>query len=91
MHSSLEGLGKRKDSLIFQTIGCSPEHLKCYLEANFKDGMSWDNYGKWQIDHIKPLVLAETFKDVIIMSHYSNLQPLWAKENMEKGTSYGNS
>jgi hypothetical protein len=61
--------------------------LKAYLEAKFKPGMSWDNYGEWHIDHIIPLndfelTIREQFLDAV---HYTNLQPLWKAENLSKG------
>ena len=46
--------------------------------------MSWDNYGIWEIDHIIPLATATTKESVLILNHYTNLQPLWAKDNMIK-------
>jgi len=68
-------------------LGCSIEELKRHLESQFAEGMSWDNYGKWHIDHIKPLssfnlTKAEELKKAC---HFSNLQPLWAKDNLKKG------
>lgn len=70
-----------------ELIGISIVGLKKHLEAQFTDGMTWDNYGKWSIDHIRPLasfdmsIEAEQKKAF----HYINLQPLWAKENSSKG------
>ena len=46
--------------------------------------MSWDNYGKWHIDHIIPLSSAKTEQDILKLCHYTNLQPLWAKGNIIK-------
>lgn len=75
--------GKTKD-----LIGCSIDFLKEYLSNMFQEGMSWNNYGKngWHIDHIMPcssfdLTILEQQK---LCFHYSNLQPLWAKENISK-------
>ena len=48
--------------------------------------MSWDNYGEWHIDHIIPLASATTEEGVLKLYHYSNLQPLWAKDNLSKGS-----
>jgi hypothetical protein len=77
-----------KNEKSFNIIGCSPEFLKEYLEKQFKDGMSWDNYGfyGWHIDHIIPLSSAKTEEEVYKLCHYTNLQPLWAEDNLKKGS-----
>ena len=62
-----------------------PDNIKDFFENLFTEGMSWDNQGKWHIDHIIPLASATTYDEVIKLSHYSNLQPLWASDNMRKG------
>jgi len=61
--------------------------LKKYLEDKFSEGMTWDNKGfyGWHIDHIIPLSSAKNEEDIIRLSHYTNLQPLWGKDNMKKG------
>ena len=73
----------------FDLIGCSPAFLRGYIEAKFQPGMNWDNYGPdgWHIDHIRPcasfdLTDPEQQKECF---HYTNLQPLWASENISKG------
>jgi hypothetical protein len=48
--------------------------------------MCWDNQGKWHIDHIIPLSSGKTEDDIIKLCHYTNLQPLWAIDNMKKGS-----
>jgi hypothetical protein len=65
------------------------EKLFAHLEAQFRDGMSWDNYGRygWHIDHIIPCSsfdLTDTDQQRKCF-HYTNLQPLWAHENLSKG------
>jgi hypothetical protein len=75
-----------KNNTTFGFIGCKPSELKEYLENQFKDDMSWDNYGKWHIDHIIPLSSAKTNEEVYKLCHYKNLQPLWAEENLKKGS-----
>lgn len=65
-------------------IGCSWEELKNHLESKFKDGMTWQNRVEWHIDHIIPLSSAKTKEKVLELFHYTNLQPLWAHENMKK-------
>jgi hypothetical protein len=68
-----------------QLIGCSIAHLKNHLEEQFLPGMSWSNYGDWHIDHKIPLSSAKSEKALVLLSHYSNLQPLWAIDNLSKG------
>jgi len=77
------------------SLGCSIPELKGHLEGLFyhhpktKEKMSWDNYGYygWHIDHIIPLVSfdLENREEFLRACHYTNLQPLWAKENFSKG------
>jgi hypothetical protein len=82
----LEGTNKSAPTLAL--IGCSPIELKDHLESLFTVGMSWDNYGKWHIDHIVP---CDSF-DLTVASeqrkcfNYKNLQPLWANDNLRKGS-----
>ena len=67
-------------------MGCSIEFLKEYLEKQFKSGMNWDNYGEWHVDHIIPCVsfdLSDPEQQKKCF-YYTNLQPLWAIENLEK-------
>jgi hypothetical protein len=87
-HSSLN-----KSSKTFDMVGCLSTELKEYLEKQFKEGMSWDNYGiyGWHIDHIIPLSSAKTEEELIKLCHYTNLQPLWAKDNLSKGSKISNS
>ncbi len=78
-----------KGSLVFEYLGCSSEEFRFYLESKFKDGMTWENYGLngWEIDHIVPISSALSQDDFKKLSHYTNLQPLWLKENRSKGAS----
>jgi len=67
-------------------LGCSIEFFKQYLESQFQPGMSWDNQGKWHIDHIIP---CSSFNLLVpdqqrLCFNYHNLQPLWARDNMSK-------
>jgi hypothetical protein len=71
-------------------IGCSVEHLISHLESKFDCNMTWDNYGEWHVDHIKPCA-AFDLKDPQHQRecfHYSNLQPLWAQDNFKKSDNY---
>lgn len=52
--------------------------------SKFKDGMSWDNYGEWHIDHIKPVSKFEKNEKQSVVNSLDNLQPLWKDENLKK-------
>ena len=74
-----------KKNKTFDIVGCSPEYLKEYLEKQFTEGMSWELMGKHiHIDHIIPLSSANTEEEVYKLCHYTNLQPLWAEDNLKK-------
>jgi hypothetical protein len=75
-------LGKKPMST-FKWIGCSPEELKAHLESLFTEGMTWQNYGKWHVDHIRP-VCSFTAEEWEQVNHYTNLRPLWAEDNLAK-------
>lgn len=82
----------KKTGKTLNILGCSISFLIEHLEKQFKEGMTWQNYGRygWHIDHIRPcssfdLSLPEEQQKCF---HYSNLQPLWAKDNLEKGCKY---
>jgi len=84
-------LNKKTDTTI-AFLGCSISELKRHLEMQFVDGMSWENYGVdgWHIDHIKPCAafnLSEPLQQAECF-HYTNLQPLWAADNIRKGCHY---
>jgi len=77
-----------KSGKTFDLLGCDITTLKQHLEAQFQPGMTWENYGfnTWHIDHIRPcasfdLTDPEQQKQCF---HYTNLQPLWAKDNLKK-------
>lgn len=73
-----------KNNTFAEYIGCNLDDLKIHLESQFKIGMTWDNYGKWEIDHIIPLASAKNVEELFKLCHYSNLQPLWMSENRKK-------
>ena len=71
-----------------EVLGFSLNKLKAHLEIQFSEGMSWDNYGEWHIDHIKPIaffcfnnITDQDFKDCWALQ---NLRPLWASENVRR-------
>lgn len=85
---------KNKKGSPIGDMGCTWDEFRVYFEKLFQPGMNWENWGrgagKWNIDHIKPLASfdledeAEHKKAV----HYTNLQPLWAIDNIIKGAKY---
>jgi hypothetical protein len=86
---ALKHRGIREPRSKLQLVGCTPNELRLHLEGKFSPGMTWANHGKWHIDHIIPcahfdLTDPEARKRCF---HFSNLQPLWASENIRKGRS----
>lgn len=80
---------KKPESTI-ELFGCTLPFLIEYLRKLYKPGMTDENYGEWELDHIKPCVLFN-FTDKqqrLDCFHYSNLQPLWWKENNTKSDNY---
>jgi hypothetical protein len=86
LNKALKNLTKSESTK--KLLGCTMEELKIHLQNQFSTGMSWDNYGQWHIDHIRPCAsfdLSDS-EQVNQCFHYSNLQPLWAKDNWSKGS-----
>ena len=85
---ALKGYSKSKRTI--DLLGCSIEQLKQHLEKQFKEGMNWENRSKWHIDHIKPCASFDLAKpeEQVKCFHYTNLQPLWIKENLIKKDKY---
>lgn len=75
-----------KPCLRNEMSGCTSQELKIHLEKQFRDGMSWENYGQWHIDHIKPIASFDLsqIEEQKKANHFTNLQPLWARENLLK-------
>jgi len=80
----------RKIESFTSLVGTNKENLWKHLESTFKSGMTKENYGKWHIDHIKPCAAFNLIdiKEQRKCFHYTNLQALWAKENLSKGAKY---
>ena len=83
--------GKYRKYGRFKTmLGCDWDYFKKHIESQFEQGMSWSNYGKWEIDHVIPISVWDLSKeeDQMLASHYTNLQPLWAEENRKKSNKF---
>lgn len=82
-----KGIRMPKLGRTMSLVGCDINTVREHLEKQFKDGMDWHNHGEWHIDHITPissfnLLDIEEQKKAF---HYTNLQPLWSKDNLKKG------
>lgn len=87
-------LGRDRPEAISKVLGCTALELTIHLEKQFSPGMSWDNYGfyGWHIDHILPLS-SFNLKDIEQYRkacHHTNLQPMWAVDNLRKGAKVSN-
>lgn len=85
LHHALQG--RAKAATTFELLGCTAAELKEHLERQFVDGMSWDNCGsEVHIDHIRPCASFDLSdpEEQKKCFHYTNLQPLWAEDNMKK-------
>ena len=96
LHCNMRSIGNRvvkqlslgkKPACTEKWQGCTAEELKAYLESLFTEGMTWENYGEWHVDHIRPVssFAPEEWEQI---NHYTNLQPLWAEDNLSKSDSY---
>jgi len=74
----------RKNKISKKLLNNTFENVKIYIENKFTIGMTWENYGLWHIDHVIPLASAKNKNELIELCKYTNLQPLWAKDNYKK-------
>jgi hypothetical protein len=88
LYTVLQGIDKSESTI--RLLGCSVDFLKQHLESKFVEGMSWSNYGKWHIDHIRPCCSFDLSKpeEQRKCFNWNNLQPLWAKDNLIKNGKY---
>ena len=90
LYAAVKAQGADKSARTFELVGCTSEELMAYLEGQFTEGMTWDNYGEWHVDHIKPCALFDMLlaEQQEACFHYTNLQPLWGPDNLRKGARY---
>ena len=85
--SAVKNQSSNKSNHSADLLGCNMEEFKNYLESKFSEGMTWNNYGMWHIDHIKACATFDLSlpSEQIKCFHYTNLQPLWRMDNFIKG------
>ena len=90
LQRTLKATGKPKDFVTFQKIGYTAEQLQQRLEMNFQPGMSWQNFGDWEIDHRVPVsrFVARGELRPEVINCLANLKPLWREQNRSKGNRY---
>lgn len=83
--------GATKGGSVIKALGCTPEQLRFHMESKFQPGMTWENHGVkgWHVDHVKPLASFDLTDPAQFAEacHYTNLQPLWAADNIRKSDS----
>lgn len=86
LHRTLNATSSTKDTPTYEMLGYCNEQLKESIESKFLEGMSWDSYGDWHIDHIYPVAryIKDGVEDPSIINALDNLIPMWAEHNMEK-------
>jgi hypothetical protein len=87
---AVDGVLPKKSNKTLDLLGCSIEYFKKHIEQQFKPGMTWERYAEFHIDHIKPCAAFDLRdpEQQQICFHYSNMQPLWAAENLKKGSKF---
>ena len=84
LRSCINRMGLTKEPSTFELLKYTPENFKNHIESLFIDGMSWENYGKWHIDHIIPISKFDKNTPLSTINSLDNLQPLWALDNLSK-------
>lgn len=85
---TLNKLGGIKEGKTIDILGYSALELKIHIEGLFTDGMTWNNYGEWHIDHIKQIITFDVGTHPSIVNAFSNLRPLWATTREINGIMY---
>ncbi len=87
--NSLKKNNFKKSDKTSNILGCTFKEFKIHLEKQFDDKMNWNNQGSyWELDHIKPISLAQTEQELIELNHYTNFQPLYWEDNNKKSNKY---
>ena len=81
---SLKRSGMKKGSKTEKILGCTIAFFKEWISSQFLQGMSFENHGRWHIDHYIPMSFAKNEQQALALNHYSNLRPLWGSDNLKK-------
>jgi hypothetical protein len=76
--------GYEDDSESAELIGCTYVYYMAHLSRQFVKGMSFENKCDWEVDHIIPISSAKTIEEIQVLSKFTNLRPLWRKDNRKK-------
>ena len=88
-----EALKANKSKKSYEYLGCDIATFRAHLESTFKENMTWENQGEWEIDHVIPVAYKQdgvepSMEEVGLCLHYLNTQAMWADENRSKGNSF---
>jgi hypothetical protein len=84
LHTTLRRIGTNKEMRTIDYLGYSALDFKKRLEETFQEGMTWENYGEWHIDHIMPLSIFPKDSQISVVNSLENIQALWSKDNIKK-------
>jgi len=85
LQNVIKRIGTKKESSTYEILGYSADELKKHIESLFLDGMYWNNWGQWHIDHKYPVSKFDKETPISIVNSLDNLQPLWTSDNLSKG------
>ena len=84
LQRTLKHLSVPKSDHTYKLMGYTGKELREHLEKLFVSGMSWNNYGEWEIDHVRPIASFPLGTDIGVINTLSNLRPLWKQDNRKK-------
>jgi hypothetical protein len=84
LNNTLKRFNTKKEDKTINLLGYSASELKKHIESLFLEGMSWENYGDWHIDHIKMVSTFDKETPMNIVNSLDNLRPLWAEDNCSR-------
>lgn len=90
LKNAIKRINTKKSNSTIEMLGYSSNDLKIHMELLFSDGMSWENWGEWHIDHKIPVSKFDKETPMTIVNNLNNLQPLWALDNLSKSNKIEN-